>query len=403
MKRLISILLLALSLNILAVFGADYDPLLAVIIMVKNEETVIVETLEPYVTAGINSYLVFDTGSTDRTIERIKEYFDQHHITDAHIIQEPFVDFSTSRNRALTLAHELFPHAGYFLMPDAEWYMKNVQAIIEYCKQRAANNDQIPLHMVHIGNASTDFSTSRLFKASAQNIRFVGRVHECPNFVTGHTVPGEAYFYWCPSDKGNEKSRQRWKRDLALLLMDYADDTKNPRTVFYLAQTYECLGDLKMAAHYYKERALLDIVPEETFMAWYRLGQITERLAASGDALWQQAMEYYIKAFTYRPHRAEPLIRIARYYVNKDNHHMCFVFARMACEIDYPSKDYLFIDKDLYDYERWEILSRCCSWTGRYDMAEDAALKAIHARPDDQHLHANLQIIRWQKSTAAAA
>lgn len=403
MKRLISLLLLSFACTIFQAFGTEYDPLLAIIIMVKNEEPVIVETLEPYVKAGIKSFLVLDTGSTDNTIARISSYFKEHAVDNAHIIQEPFIDFAASRNRALDLAHEYFPHAGYFLMVDAEWYMKNVEKLIEFCKAEAAHNKQTPLYLVHIGNETTDFGTARLFKASATHIRFVGRVHECANFVATQTVPADAYFYWNPSNIGQEKSRLRWKRDLALLLQDYADDCKNPRTVFYLAQTYECLGDNRMAAHYYKERAELNIIPEETFMAWYRLGNVTEGLIQQGSTCWKDALDYYLKAYAYRPCRAEPLIRIAKHYIQEDNHQLCYIFSRLACEIAYPANDYLFIDKELYDYERWEILSRCCSWTGRYDQAEDAALKAIAARPEYPHLHTNLQIIRYQKAGVAAA
>jgi len=42
--------------NAYAVPKHNYDPLLVVVLMVKNEETVMRATLQPYVDAGINSY-----------------------------------------------------------------------------------------------------------------------------------------------------------------------------------------------------------------------------------------------------------------------------------------------------------------------------------------------------------
>ena len=82
--------------------------------MVKNEEPMINKTLEPFVKEGINSFLIFDTGSTDNTIKTVEAYFNKNDVKNWFIFQEEFVDFSTSRNRALDLAEEKFPDANFF-------------------------------------------------------------------------------------------------------------------------------------------------------------------------------------------------------------------------------------------------------------------------------------------------
>ena len=76
--------------------------------MVKNEADVIVPTLKPFVDAGLTSFLVYDTGSTDGTQQVVREYFNDHDLKHAYIIEEPFIDFATSRNRALDLAEQIF-------------------------------------------------------------------------------------------------------------------------------------------------------------------------------------------------------------------------------------------------------------------------------------------------------
>ena len=54
--------------------NVHFDPLIVIVLMVKDEghiereEPVIIETLKPYVDAGIDAYFIFDTGSTDNTI-----------------------------------------------------------------------------------------------------------------------------------------------------------------------------------------------------------------------------------------------------------------------------------------------------------------------------------------------
>ena len=70
------------------------------------------------------------------TMQKAKELFEDYHLTNYHIIQEPFVDFAISRNKALDLCEEKFPNAGFMLMPDAEWYLHNVQELIAFLRAR---------------------------------------------------------------------------------------------------------------------------------------------------------------------------------------------------------------------------------------------------------------------------
>ena len=91
--------------------------------------------MEGYVKGGVDAFLIYDTGSTDKTIERITHYFHNNGITRFIIEQEPFVDFASSRNRALSLAERHFPNAGFFIMPDAEWYIQGVPQLLDFCRQ----------------------------------------------------------------------------------------------------------------------------------------------------------------------------------------------------------------------------------------------------------------------------
>src|SRR5258707_10172559 len=113
MKKAIRILLIVVFsfYNFCAATEHIYDPLLVVVLMVKNEETVMRATLQPFVDGGVDSFFIFDTGSTDNTIEVTEQFFAEHGITQVYIAQEPFIDFATSRNRALDLAQEKFPNA----------------------------------------------------------------------------------------------------------------------------------------------------------------------------------------------------------------------------------------------------------------------------------------------------
>lgn len=367
-------------------FSQSHDQLLVVVLMVKDEASVIVDTLRPYVDGGITNFFIFDTGSTDNTLKRAHDYFESSGITHGYSAQEPFIDFATSRNRALELAQEQFSDAVFILMPDAEWYMHNVEGLLDFCEVH--RYDLCPSYLVRIVFPGNDFSTPRLIRGGL-NIRFVGVVHEVLNHVTRIKVPRDIYFELGSSKGGMEKSAARWKRDFTLLLNEYEKNPADPRTVFYVAQTYECLGDLENAYKYYEERSKMAGWDEENYETFYRLGRVTALLAPyNSNFSWLQALEYYHTAYALRPHRAEPLVRIAEHYWPQ-NIPICFTYIRRAIELPYPERENLFVEKYTYDYARYEIMSKSAWYLGEYalgEMGTRAALKAYEL----PHLYQNL-------------
>ncbi|HXW85801.1 MAG TPA: glycosyltransferase, partial [Candidatus Bathyarchaeia archaeon] len=266
-----------------------YDPYLVVVIMIKNEAQRIVETLQPFVDGGITSYVVFDTGSTDGTQEIVRNFFSDKKGVTWHLREEPFVDFATSRNHALDIAEELFPHALFIIMPDAEWYIHNAAGLLQLCKEWVDMPGDC--HLIRLVSNNLDCQHGRLIRAHTET-RFKGSVHEVITKQAIEYVPADIYFLYNPTKKGDAKSRDRWQRDLGPLLRDYDNDPQDSRTVFYLAQTYHFLGEVKNARHYYKKRIKLEGYSEETFIAMYRIGITYEQEAANthDERLWEKAV-----------------------------------------------------------------------------------------------------------------
>ena len=70
---------------------AAKSPLLVLLIMVKNEQDAIVPTLETYLSAELTvgkedhediAYVVYDTGSTDETVERARQFFKDRRVVN---------------------------------------------------------------------------------------------------------------------------------------------------------------------------------------------------------------------------------------------------------------------------------------------------------------------------------
>lgn len=384
--RLFLIYCFILFSNILATAA---KPLVVVVLMVKNEATVITQTLQPYIDAGIQNFVVFDTGSTDGTQTIAHDLFDQCGLQNAHIIEEPFIDFSTSRNHAIEAAEKIFPEIPFILMPDAEWYMHGVEELIQFCADNECNVETS--YLISIRNDQCSFYTTRLIRTH-KNVRFVGPVHEVLNRLTITRLPDTCYFEWGSSRNGKEKTAQRWQRDKELLLKNLEINPRDPRTLFYLAQTCDCLGELDNAYNYYLQRTMVNGWSEENYMAWYRLGLVAQRITQStGKEMLPSAIECYLKAFAIRPKRAEPLVQIAHYYLTHNEVAIALEYAQRAIEIPYPVPDILFVDSYLYFFERYEILTKCALRAGKYELAQWAVQQALMAKPDAFYLELMLE------------
>lgn len=382
----------------------NYDPLLVVVLMVKNEETVMRRTLKPFTDAGINSFFIFDTGSTDRTIEVTREFFDECGVTQGYIEQEPFIDFATSRNRALELAEERFSNAVFIVMLDAEWYLNDARELLKFCETCLKRGDQYPSYLVHIINQALDNYTCRLIRAH-RSVRFSGAVHETIIQQTHIKVPDSIFFEYLPESIGIEKTQARFKRDRELLLREHHKHPTDTRTLFYLARTCEDLGYLEEAYNFYKIRVELIGWPEEDFIVRYRLAETIKKIIIydqNKNYHWSEALDYYMQAYQMRPHRIEPLVGIADYYVDINQMASAFIFARHAAEMEYPSQDILFIEKYLYNYYRYELLARCAWYTNEFEIGEWAAHKAYEAYPDYKYAQINMECYSSRKEMQQA-
>jgi hypothetical protein len=240
-----------------------------------------------------------------------------------------------------------------------------------------------------------EFNVCRLLRCGSNN-RFVGSVHEYVAPRSVGQVPSDIVIACNNSRYGIEKTQKRFQRDRGLLLKDFAANPKDPRSAFYLAQTYECLGELENAYRFYDLHLHLDGWDEERYESCYRLGYIVETLAQRDTKKetiydWSLALWYYLKAFSMRNHRIEPLIRIARHYIAVDDHVLAYIFARRALNMPFPKNEILFVEKSWYDYERYEIVGRCAWYVGDYEVGEQALRKGLEKYPDDKLLLQHLE------------
>ena len=346
-------------------------PSIAAVLMVKNEEKNIEKTLKSVV-GQVDCIVIYDTGSTDETINIIKKFSESQKI-NLHLKQGIFVDFATSRNISLDFADTV--NVDYLLLLDSNDELKG-DCLRKICTENFKKDiNAFLVCQKWMSDKLTKYFNARLLK-SKKNWRYSGVVHEYIKDVSNKNnevfkLDESLYIYQDRNEDGN-KSFQRFSRDKELLLEDIKKDPKNSRSMFYLAQTCDCLGLKEECIQYSKLRLDLGGFQEEIFHSLMRCGKYSYSLGID----WNVCLEYFLRAYN-DFNRAEPLVVIAEYYKDKKMWNTACMFAKQACNLNFPSHHLLFVDETIYAYTRWHVLSIVAYYAQEYDIGKTACLKAI--------------------------
>ena len=350
---------------------APNRPLLGLVMIVRNEEkriSAVLASYRPY----IDAWTILDTGSSDRTKDLIRGELAG---ISGTLYEEPFVDFATSRNRALELHGN---RTVFSIMPNGDVLQggDELRSFLE-----AHENDRAGAYRVRI---SPGHYYHPLVMRTGTGWRYKWRTHECamgPHL--GGMIPGVVV----NRDRGartDEEWRARWTRDLDLLNRDRAEDPSDPRAYFYLGQTHECLGQHAQALAFFERRAEMGGYFDEVFEAKFRIGKMRAKLGRP----WAEVQQAYLEAHAHDPRRAEPLYEISDYWYGKEIHSVARVFATAAAEIPKPPTD-LFLDEDVYTWKAADRAAISSFYAGHKDAGRRFAAQAVLASPNDERLRAN--------------
>lgn len=335
---------------------------IAVCLMLKNESKRIQVTLDS-IDSVVDGVIVYNTGSTDDTVDKVKAFTS----APVHILDGQFENFAISRNKLLDFANQFKDDYDYFLLMDCNDELQgDIKA--ELAKHPDATHFLVPQlwQTDHINK----YYNIRLIK-SGMDFRYEGPVHEYLK-IPEQTTPVKLTHTTLFQDRRQDdnKSKHRWKRDLVLLLEEYEKAPKDPRTVFYLAQTYGCLKQYDEAYKYYKIRVGLEGFYEERFIAMERCGDYSK--------IDHKKITWYLRAFDFIE-RVEPLLKIVEIYKAKRKFKLAYIFISLACELNFPETCILFVDKSAYDYKRWHLMGIIGYYVGKYNEGVKGCKKAIAA------------------------
>lgn len=320
--------------------------LLCLVMIVKNEAKSIRRTLESCRHVA-DCWLILDTGSTDGTQDVIRDAIGN---MPGRLVSEPFEDFSATRNRALELAEDL---AVFQLMLSGDEVLKDASGLRSWLADRV-NGEADAFGARYRFGEQFEGKSDRITRSGGL-YRYHGVTHEVLCHPEGVKPPetAPALVHYDPQE--TEDKRERWRLDMTLLRRE-AHERPTARTLFYLAQTYACLGLLEAAHWVYTARANEEQgFQEERYEAAFRAAHC----AALTGWHWGYVKERYLFAHSLAPHRAEPLVEIAEHAINCARPDEGLQAAELAASLPEPTWCRMFYDRRAYQW-RAPLALACC-------------------------------------------
>lgn len=273
-------------------------PVFCLTMIVKNEEPII-ERCVRSAQRLFDRWVIVDTGSTDRTMDIVRETLAD---VPGRLVEHEWRGFGDAKTTALAHARELMEGRGYALVLDAD-------EIIEGDIPRGLTHEAYSLWM-QLNNIR--YKNVRLFRLDRE-WRYEGVLHEFPATDGPWTAHNVEATITSPRDGARGKETDRYKCDAEILKS--ALETEPPesalaaRYTFYLAQSYRDARDDTNALIYYQKRAAMGAGSnwEEIYVAKLEAARCLERLGQQ-----PLAERMYLDAAHAWPDRAEALRSIKR-------------------------------------------------------------------------------------------
>lgn len=354
--------------------------------IVKDEAKLILRCLDS-VLPFIDSWVIVDTGSTDGTQDIIKNHL--AHLPGV-LHEKPWVNFGHNRTEAADLAAEFcatLPDCDppYLLFIDADDRMEQEGDVV--MNRLVCDAYQLWLQL----GAVTRY-TRMMLVSTRKRWRWVGAVHEYPESTTAIETRGTIRNVTVISSTEGARSSDplKYQKDAEMLEKELEKDPTNTRNQFYYAQSLRDAGSNLRSMEEYQKRATMEGFDEEVWFSLFQVGKLQERMGFDAHIV----QESYLAAFDKRPHRAEPLIELARMARERTQWARARMYAEKAVACN-PGNDILFLDRSAFEWRGMDELAIACYWCGMFEVSRDICLNLLKsgALPENQveRVKANMQ------------
>lgn len=327
-------------------------PFLALMMIVKDEQHIICEALASIV-PYIDYYVISDTGSTDGTQDKIRQFFAEHAI-DGVVHDDPWQDFGT--NRSLVLRHAM-GKAQFGWMLDADDLVKmptelqDNKAQLQKLLERTHDAYQVGI-IDEVG--SVFYWRTQIFNLSLE-WKYEGVLHEYPALVhpprnrDPDTHIGRLEIKVVSRRLGARNKmdvKEKYRKDAEMLLKGLEKEPFNTRYIFYLAQSYRDCEEFEKSVAWYQKRVDFGGWYEEVFYSCYMIAKLC-LLQLNKE---EEGIRAALRGFRVNPKRVESIHTLITYYIHHKKFDLALAFSEKIKDIPFPSEDGLFLENVLYSH-----------------------------------------------------
>jgi len=313
--------------------------------IVKNESHIIIKTLENLTSyVDFDAYYISDTGSTDNTMELIRDFFRRKNIP-GHIEQVEWRDFGFNRTLALQMA---FNKTDYLFIFDADDTIHG-----DFRMPRELTHDA---YQLKLGESFVYLRT--LIVNNRKRWRYVGVLHEYITCVdkeeSSQTIHGN---YYVESGRVGSRSQDpnKYIKDAEVLERGYREElatgsesgrTLAERYAFYCAQSWMDAGALYIdkAIEWYQRVLTQNNWNQEKYYSALCLGNLYYKKSDKYNS-----MKYYCATMEYDEERIEGIATLMENLRADGNHVMVNALYHKYKDYNKYPQNKLFLTTDKYN------------------------------------------------------
>lgn len=328
-----------------------YDNLIHLCVIVKNGGEDFRKMLKHNL-YFIDRWTILDTGSTDNTMDIIKEELKNK---KGELFQEPFIDFGTTRNRCLELAGNV---CKFILMLDDTYLIEGNPLYFFHMIRDDQFSDSFSFYSK---SKDIEYTTNRLIKTD-RGLKYLFKIHEVINPQNNKNViipNDDVYILDNASEYMKNRTMNRKDSDLKMLFEEIKNDPDNPRHYYYVAQTYNVLGKPELAFEYFEKR-----------LNHSNPGFVQEKIDALFEAArianfklkkpWSLCKKYYMNAYELDKNRPDSLYFIGIHYYLEKKYTIAYKYFTQAFHIGYPLNSQYALKPTLSYYYLPKFLVELC-------------------------------------------
>ena len=342
---------------------------LCLVMIVKDEEDTIKKCLTA-VAPYISEWVIVDTGSSDNTLNVIRETMDELGIP-GELHERPWVNFEVNRTESLQLSKGkcdfrwIIDADDTFVLDD-----QNINPFYVVDKEFDSYHISYKLH-------SLKYFRAQIVRSDEDWV-YKGVLHEYLHLEKEGQKSGQIMGCHVDADisplKRANSVEEKYAKDAEILREALEKEPDNTRYMFYLAQSYRDSNQPQKSLEAYEGRVAAGGWPEEVYYSMYMVARLKEVMSYPVN----EVVEAYSRAWEFRPERLEAVFHAMRKLREQSRWVLALAYGEAALQ-RVGTRDILFVEPEIWQWRLLDEFSICAFYAGRVDSAAEKVTAIVNA------------------------